>query len=384
MPTVSCFLSTTDHPLDENHPLWHRPLPDNRLPGTKKPDRVETDAITYGQYFSAISRFCAAGGWDRIITAASRQLEQPVVRQDLGRLSIFLEKHGAFYHPARLQVKVKDQALSFVVNVAASFHGRNALSREVKALERLNDQRPFGWFPKVYSFASDRLPMFLGDWFDGFHEFHLTQQPDSDEPALVVWDGAATRSVLSEKQAAALYRNAAMILTTCYDPLTSCQIFPWHHAAGDFVVRAEGDGVSVRLITVRDYATPSGIAAEPDDERAILDALVNFFIHLSIRMRLDRFDGVKDVAWASDHCIVPMLDGFFQGLDLTARMSGFPETFPDTFRHYFNHHKGTDLLTMARRIAGTVFDQRTEERRLIDRHLARHINELHQLLAVSG
>ena len=209
-----------------------------------------------------------------------------------GRLSIFLEKHGAFYHPARLQVAVKDQTLSFVVNVAASTHGRKAISREVKALERLNDQRPFGWFPQVYSFASDELPMFLGDWFDGFHEFHLTRRPDSDEPAIVVWDGTATPCLLSEKQAADLYRNAAMILTACYDPITSCQIFPWHHAAGDFVVRVEGEGVTVRLITVRDYVPMSGFAAEPDNERSLLDALVVFFIHLSVRMRLDRLDGV--------------------------------------------------------------------------------------------
>jgi len=384
MPTVSYFLSTTDHPFDEDHALWHRPLPSNRLSAAKKIESIDTEAVTYGNYFSSVSQFCAADGWSRIIAAASRQLEQPVVKKDLGGLAIFLEKHGAFYHPARLQVAVKDQRLFFVVNVAASFHGRNALSREVRALERLNDQRPFGWFPQVYSFASDELPMFLGNWFDGFHEFHLTQQPDSDEPALVVWDGATTRSVLSEKQAANLYRNAAMILTTCYDPLTSCQIFPWHHAAGDFVVRVDADGVSVRLITVRDYVPMSSCTAEPDNERSLLDALAVFFIHLSVRMRLDRLDGVSEVAWASDRCLAPMVDGFFQGLDLTARMSGFHENFPDTFRHYFNHHKRTNLLTMARRITETVFDRRTEERRLIDRHLARHISGLRQLLAVCG
>ena len=83
--------------------------------------------------------------------------------------------------------------------------------------------------------------MFLGDWFDGFHEFHLTQQADSDELAMVVWDGATARCLLSEKQAMDLYRKTAMILTACYDPITLCQIFPWHHAAGDFVVRVERD-----------------------------------------------------------------------------------------------------------------------------------------------
>jgi hypothetical protein len=306
-------------------------------------------------------------------------LEQPVVEKDLGRLAIFLVKHGAFYHPARLQVAVKDQRLSFVVNVAASNHGHRTLSREVKALNRLNDQRPFGWFPTVYSFTSDELPMFLGDWFDGFHEFHLTRRPGSDNPAIVVWDGAAVPCLLSETQTAGLYRNAAMILTASYDPISACQIFPWHHAAGDFVVRVKEEGVSVRLITVRDYVPMPGCAAEPDDERSILDALVVFFIHLSLRIRLDRLDGVGEMVWASDRCLAPMVDGFFMGLDLTARMSGFPETFPDTFRHFYNHHDENALLTMAHRITETVFDRRTEERRLIDCHLARHVHEISQL-----
>jgi hypothetical protein len=380
MPIVSFYLSTTEDPIDPDHSLWHVPLPENRLPATIEPESVSTEAVTYGSYFLAVSQFCAADGWDRIIRAASYQLEQPVVERDLGRMAIFLEKHGAFYHPARLQVAVKDQLLTFVVNVAASNHGRRTLFREVKTLDHLNDQRPFGWFPTVYSFTSDAMPMFLGDWFDGFHEFHLTRRPGSDNLAIVVWDGAATPCLLSEKQTTGLYRNAAMILTASYDPISACQIFPWHHAAGDFVVRVEGEGVAVRLITVRGYVPMSGSVAEPDDERSILDALAVFFIHLSLRMRLDRLDGVSEVAWASDRCLAPMIEGFFQGLDLTARMSGFPETFPDTFRQFFNHYDGKDRLAMARRITETVFDQQTEERRLIDRHLVSHVKEICRVL----
>ncbi len=381
MPIVSYFLSSTGHPIDENHPLWHRPLPENRLSGAKKPASIDTDVVTYGRYFSAVSEFCAASGWDRVLRAASRNLAQPVVEKDLGCLNIFLEKHGAFYHPARLQVAVKDQTLSFVVNVAASNHGRQALYHEVKALERLTDQRPFGWFPKVYGSTIVDLPMFLGDWFDGFHEFHLTRGPDNDELVIVVWDGATARCLLSEQQAAVLYRNAAMILAACYDPITTCQIFPWHHAAGDFVVRVEGERVTIRLITVRDYVPMSGSASESDNERVLLDALVVFFIHLSVRMRLDRLDGASEVVWSPDSCLVPMIDGFFQGLDLTARMSGLPEAFPEAFRHYINQHDADDLLDMARRITATVFDQRTEERLAIDRHLARHIHGIHRILS---
>ncbi len=376
MPSVSYYLSTTGHPIDENHPLWHRPLPDNRLYEVK-----ETESITYGSYFSAVSNFCTATGYVRIVKAASRKLEQPVTEKDLGHLSIFLEKHGAFYHPARLQVEVKAQTLSFVINVAASNHGRRALAREVLALGRLNEERPFGWFPQVYDFVPGETPMLLGDWFDDFHEFHLTRQSNSNKLATVVWDGASARSLLTRKQEAGIYRNAAMILTACYDPITSCQIFPWHHAAGDFVVRVEGEGVTVRLITVRDYVPMAGTAVEFNNERAILDALMVFFTHLSVRMRLDRLDGVNEVAWASDGCLAPMVEGFFQGLDLTARICGFAEALPKAFRQYFNHHDKKKLSALAHRIAETVFDQHTEERRVVNQNLVGHIDGITRLLA---
>lgn len=381
MPTVSYFLSTTDHPLNARHPLWSRPLPENRQTGVTTDPSGDTEPLTYGRYFSAISAFCRADGWKRIVTAASRKLARPVAETDLEHLSIFLEKHGAFYHPARLRVTMKNQTLSFVVNVAASNRGRHALTREATALATLEAQRPFGWFPRVYDLVADDPSMVLGDWFDGFHEFHLTRQPGSNELAIVVWDGAADRCLLSDRQAAMLYRNAAMILSACYDPITASQIFPWHHAAGDFVVRVEGEGASVRLITVRDYIPMTGTADEPDNEREILEALVVFFIHLSIRMRLDRLDGVKEVVWAPDGCLDPMIDGFFQGIDLTARINGFPEDFPGTFRHYIRRYPASDLLATARRITETVFAKRSEERRVITGNLTAHMQMIDRRLS---
>jgi hypothetical protein len=381
MTIVSCFLSTVDHPIDENHLLWNRPLPDNRMAGAQAGRSGDSEAITYGSYFSAVSQFCAADGWGRLLNAAACKLEQPVAVKDLGPLSIFLEKHGAFYHPARLRVMVGDKPLSLVVNVAASNPGRRALPREVKALEGLNDQRPFDWFPQVYGCTTADLPMFLADWFDGFHEYHLSRRPENNKPAIVVWDGAADPCLLSEKQAADLYRSAAMILTACYDPISSRQIFPWHHAAGDFVVRVERERVGVKMITVRDYVPISQPTPGADDETALLDALVVFFIHLTVRMRLDRLDGVAEVVWAPDGCLVPTIDGFFQGLDLTARMSGLPEAFPEAVGHYLNRYDTADLLALARRITTTVFDARSEERRVIERNLNRHICRICRVLS---
>lgn len=381
MPSVSFFLSTTDHPIDEAHPLWPHPLPGNRSPHGSSRESIDAETITYGQYFSTVARFCATGGWERIANAASRMLERPVEENDLQDVFIFLEKHGAFYHPARLRVVINDQTLSLVVNVAASSRGKRALQHELKALEHLNEQRPFGWFPNVYASVCDDLPMFLGDWFVGFHEFHLTRRPGSDEAVIMVWNKAAAPYLLSDHQAAALYRNMAMILTACYDPISARQIFPWHHAAGDFVVRMNNDGLAVKLITVRNYIPLAGSAVEPEDERSLLDALVVFLIHLSMRMRLDRLDGVAEVVWAPDLCLEPMIEGFFQGLDLTARINGLPEALLDTMRLYFNQYDATDLTILARRIAQTVYDRRTEEHAIIHANLSSHVEGIIHILA---
>jgi hypothetical protein len=317
-----------------------------------------------------------------MLTAASDKLARNVDVSELHSVSIFLEKHGACYHPARLQVTAGSQLVTLVINVAAAEHGRRIMPDELKALTQLNESRPFGWLPRVYAADEDGdLPMFMGDWFADFHEFHLTRPPGSDTLQLVVWDGAAAPRYLSGEQTAGLYRNMAMILTACYDPVTTCQIFPWHHAAGDFVVRTDENRSSARLITARNYTPMDGFSSPPMDERALMDALVSFLIQLSIRMRLDRLDGVSDIIWAPDRCLHPMAEGFFQGLDLTAQLSGFPESFPDLFRGYWNHHRVGDLMETAHRITGTQYDPDSEACGIVTRQLDNHMHALASILA---
>lgn len=385
MPTVDYFLSTTADPIDASHPLWRRPLPENRQGQTAAVRSTDetADTVSYGGYFAAVQRFCQADGWLRVVRAVSRRLARPILANDLQHVAIYLEKHGALYHPARLQVTVNGSRLLFVVNVAVSDAGRQILPIEVEALERLNDQRPFGWLPKVYDWDATDPHLFLGEWFEGFHEFHLTRPPGSQTTAVVVWDGAPTPTLLSSHQETDLYRQAALILTACYDPISSSQIHPWHHAAGDFVVRVDPAQLAVKLITVRGY-TPLALAADggsaPDTERAILDTLAAFFIQLTLRMRLDRIDGVGDVAWAPPASLAPTVAGFFQGLDLTARLSGFPEDFPEIFRRYLNQVDPAELAISARRITQTVFRHRSEEHRLVRQHLSDHLVLLSRIM----
>jgi len=382
MPTISYFLATTRDPIDDTKPLWNQPLPTSRRgDAITGPVAFEDETLSYGGYFSAVARFCSESGWKRVLRAATDTLAQPLTIANLENVSIFLEKHGAFYHPARIAVMVAGQRLDLVVNVAASRIGKQALLQETRALAALNEHRPFGWYPAVYAMTDAPLPMFLGNWFDGFHEFHLTRKRGIEELGILVWNGAADPCLLSETQTEALYRNMAMILAASYDPVTTCQIFPWHHAAGDFVVRLEGDLTSVKLITVRNYAPLTEASTELADENELLEALLIFFLHMGVRMRLDRLDGVSEVVWAPDRCLGPTINGFFQGLDLTARLSGFPEDFPRLFHRYVNHQRAGDLITLAGQLVGSIFDHLSEERRVVENHLEAHIHTVVELLS---
>jgi hypothetical protein len=44
--------------------------------------------------------------------------------------------------------------------------------------------------------------------------------------------------------------------------------------------------------------------------------LLIFFLNLSIRMRLDRYDGVGDIVWADGPVVQSTLDGVMDGLAL--------------------------------------------------------------------
>lgn len=375
MPIIRFFLADTNHPFKNSHSLWNQPLPDrNRHYSTS----IENSPppLTYGEYFNAVADFCASNAWNPIRCALEQTLHRNVAENEISKLDIFLEKHGALYHPARISVAAQGQNISFVVNVAASAEGRRTLPVEIQALKKLQEQRPFDWIPKVYGGTDDPLPMFLADWFDGYHEFHLTHKTDKQTPAIMVWDGDDTPCLLSRTQADTLYRQASMILTTCFDPLTSNQIYPWHHAAGDFVVRIDGEAVDVKLITVRGHAPAPGLEAVPKDDGDLLNNLVAFLLHLSIRMRLDRIDGISQIVWAPETCITPIIDGFFKGMDLTARLSGFPETFPSFFQAYFLNHQLEQVMDLTKQLVQTVFDPQKEETQIVSYNLEQHVRQL--------
>jgi len=95
--------------------------------------------------------------------------------------------------------------------------------------------------------------MFLGEWFDGYSEFHLSQDSGNHKKRIDVWMDRGSHVTLSDKQAFELYAQASRILTLYYDVSTFECISAWHHGAGDFVIKLEGERLKTKLITVRCY-----------------------------------------------------------------------------------------------------------------------------------
>ena len=184
------------------------------------------------------------------------------------------------------------------------------------------------------------MVMFLADWFAGYHEFHLSVDPENGSQRMALWDTDSGTVYLSESQVRDIYRQASMILTLYYDVETFEQIFPWHHAAGDFIVKADGESVDVKLVTARQYAS----MFDPSDDISSREALFFFLLNLSLRMRLDRLDGVGAVAWADDQCVHATLEGVMEGLRIKELRGDIPNDFFDTFIRDITSSSVEDLL----------------------------------------
>jgi hypothetical protein len=216
--------------------------------------------------------------------------------------------------------------------------------------------------------------MFLGDWFQGYHEFHLSMDEDGSRK-LVLWDTEKNPCHLSQPQAWQIYSQASRILTLYYDIETFGQIFPWHHAAGDFVVKAHGESIDVRLVTARQYAP----MLERSEGVSLHEALLFFLLNLSVRMRLDRLDGIGAVAWADDDCVGATLEGFMEGLRVTQANGFIDEGFVNGFLQYRQSLSKEDLSYRFHALIDAC-DQAAPDMPLIKEHLERHIWKFHEVL----
>ncbi|MCK4727817.1 MAG: hypothetical protein KAT27_02745, partial [Desulfobacterales bacterium] len=205
--------------------------------------------------------------------------------------------------------------------------------------------------------------------------FHLSVDKEGGSRNLVLWDPEKNHCHLSRPQAWQIYSQAAKILTLYYDLETFEQIFPWHHAAGDFVVKARKKSIDVRLVTARQYAT----MLERSDGVSAHEALLFFLLNLSIRMRLDRLDGVGAVAWADDHCVGATLEGFLEGLRVKQDKGFVDAGFVNGFLQHIQSLAKEDLSYRFHALIDAC-DQAAPDIPVIRCHLESHISKFHLAL----
>lgn len=384
-PRFSYFISPGETPVTHNSALWRQPLPMSRHFSGEN----AAISLRQGEYFDMLRTFLENDGCEIICRALTRRLQQKVKPQDIREIHICLEKHGEFYHPARIEVPVRHQKISFVLNVAVSDTGIETIKKEYDCLAKLIDEFPLCFLPEVYGSgevesAGDRkIRMFLGHWFEGYHEFHVSRDPSDKRNKILVWDDSRGRFYLSLEQSADLYRQAAGILTYYYNVESFEQIFSWHHGAGDFVVNINNGDIDVKLVSARGYAplftNLSHLKNGEKDVELILQALLIFFLNLSVRMRLDRYDGVGDIVWADGRAVQSTLVGFFEALALKPSVASMPDSLDKCFRYYLSVCTKEDLYELCKSVVKT-FNRRAPEVRVVKQHLIEHVEELSRVI----
>lgn len=381
-PQFNYFLSNIKNQVQKDSKIWKSSIPVSR----KQPKETSGIFFCYGDYFRAARSFLSANACKTIITSVSQITNQNIKLSDIKGVNIFQEKHGEFYHPARIETIVGKTKFSFVLNVAVSETGRSCMKREYELLQRLSSKFNNSYIPDVYGkneICIDNnlnVSMFLGQWFEGYNEFHLSHEQADSSKKILVWDPVRGGFFLSKNQTRKLYRQVAMILTLYYDVETFNQIFPWHHAAGDFVIKIEENEIDLKLITVRKYApifdNNDRIEGKDRNLKFIIEGMLVFFLNLSIRMRLDRLDGVGDIVWSDDCAVEETLKGFYQALALKPQVPLIPAPQADFFLDYLSALPESQLYDLSLSIAD-AYNPAAPEVPVIKDQLKSHVASLY-------
>ena len=337
---IRYFLNDQRHPVLPSGRLWKEPLPQTHR-SDSRPDSMTH--LTYGQYFTAVRHVLLQESVQARMQAVASNRSDAV-----SSLAVYLEKHGQFYHPARIEAVFGPQTLNFVLNVAITDAGRDCLRKDVRHVQRLQTEYPYSFLPQIYHFTDIRsdvagqpLSMALGEWLTGFFEFHLAEDPQDGRQTLVVWEPDRGRTRLPETVCEAVYRQAAKILAAYLDLDTFEHIRHWHHAAGDFVVQPRADRIRVRLVTVRDYAPLFGNIEITVDN--VFELLTLYLINTALRMGLDRCDGTGTSVWAGNIAVSAAVDGTLDGLCLQAEHGILPEALVNGFVAYIKRYPDGEL-----------------------------------------
>ena len=368
--------------------------PEGDIPLT--PDKISTPFkmtliedhpfLTLGDYFENIRDFLLED-IGPLMALLREQLNRTIVFEDIKRLLIRSEKHGALYHLASAEIFIAGQSVKYAVSSAVSEKGRAWLHHEYNLLRYLRALYNLNFLPEVYFIKEMNLQsgtrkasisMFLGDWFEDYHEWHLSLDPRDRSQKIRIWDQKRGHRFASREEQFEIYQQAARILSLYYDTREFRQIHPWHHAAGDFVVKCSARTMNVKLTTARGYKP--FINPLKDEKIDPFIAITYFLLNLTIKMRLDRRDGTGEMAWAADDSVEATIGGFMEAIKMMEMGKRFDMgTVKDLLSLLKSFNRG-ELYKLHKPLLEFFRDEAPMDFSVITKNLNDHINKVYQVI----
>ncbi|MGO8822190.1 MAG: hypothetical protein ACLQO6_13350, partial [Desulfomonilaceae bacterium] len=152
------------------------------------------------------------------------------------------------------------------------------------------------------------------------------------------------------------------------------EIYPWHHAAGDFIAKL-APFPDVKLITVRQYE--SRVSFPDDSHENLNDALLIFLANLTIRARIDRIDGTGEFVWFRGEFVKSVFIGFLKSMMTKEQEKRGSYDFFKKFIKTLRTRTIEDWSQLFIQIIES-YDQRAPDFEIIKENLVDHIFDVYQ------
>lgn len=343
----------------------------------------EHSFLTLGDYYRAAVSALLEEDAQPLLSCLKALSGVNFTRKDIEKIVVRSEKHGAAYHVASIDIHAGRSKIRLGLNGALSSSGAAQLENEYGTLESLASRMTPCLIPmplrKTKVTVGNEVEYFLFAlvrWFDDFHEWHISGTDSRNEDIVTLWDTTKGYRRASSGEVYDIFRLSSRILTLYYDVPSFSQIRPWHHAAGDFVVQIRNGITDIRLVSARGYS-PSPLFQSGTRPSASV-ALVYFLIEISLRMRIDRFDGTGSSAWAGKVGCCGAVAGFLEGikaLEANDRLAGIQVTEIISLLNSFEIKEFLDLLEP---VANMISIENPEDYNLLAAHIEDHAHDLYE------
>ena len=337
-------------------------------------------------YFVAIKDFILQKNGAPLIGILSRIWGRQTTLNDIETILIRYEKYGTLYQIGSVEIIGAHNNIKFGTSMALTPDTKAQMALEYEIIEELNKGLDITCLPEMFlktvirvekHDVTETVVISLFEWFEGYHEWHVKKDDDGKEH-MVIWDLQKGYRFATDKQAYDIIQQASKILTLYYNIQTYHQIFPWHHGSGDFVVKFEGDKTDVRLITVRGYGPL--VLYKAHEFVDPLKALVLFFLSLTVKMRMDKDEGMGGPVWADSITPLPVINGLLEGLRIQETKGMSPPNGEAMVRHILKDMDIDEIKAMLDSQLNIYKNIDPFDSEVITEYLDRHAEEVFQAI----